>query len=87
MPANHTAIVDTEGGVRDDQLLVDAHHFPKPLTFRTGTCGGVEGKHLVVGLLKGHAIGLEAYGEIIADEGGHKDQSAPAVTFVEGSLC
>ena len=39
MPTDHTAIIDGERGVGDDEMLVDAHHLAKALTFRTGTHG------------------------------------------------
>ena len=42
MPANHTTVVNGEGGIGNDQMFVNAHDFSKALAFRTGAHRRIE---------------------------------------------
>ena len=66
VPAHHTALVNTERGIRYHKMLVDAHHLAKALALRACSSRRIEREHIVVGLFKLYAITLEACGEVIA---------------------
>ena len=85
VPADDTAVIDGEGGVGDDQLLVDADDTPEALTLWTGSCGGVKGEHLVVGLLERHPVGFETHREVVEDRW-REEQAEFSVTLEEGGL-
>ena len=86
VPAYHTSVVDRKRGVRDHESFIDADDFTETLTLRTGPCGRVEGEHLVGGFLEGHAIRLEAGGEIVGDIRGLEHQAALAMTLEESGF-
>ena len=64
-PADHGSIIDREGAVGHHQMLVNADNPSKALAGGAGSQGGVEGEHLVVGFLKGDAVGLELRAEAV----------------------
>ena len=61
-PTHDSTVVDAECFVGDYQVLVDADDPSESFTFRTGSCGSVEGKEIFCGVLKLHAVGFEACG-------------------------
>ena len=87
VPTNNTAVVDGEGRVWDDKFLVDADDAPETLTLRTGTCRGVEGKHLVAGFFEHDTIGFKTCREVVADVGGREHQTEFTVTLEKSRLC
>ena len=67
MPTLHTAVVNTERGVWDDQFLVDADNFSEALANWAGSQWGVEGKQIVAWFFENNAVGFEAGREIVTD--------------------
>ena len=86
VPANHTAVVNRQCGVGDDQVFVDADNLAEALTFRTSSYGRIEREEIVRRFLKRHAVSFETHGEIIDDARRMHHQSQFAVAFVEGRL-
>ena len=86
MPALHAAVIDGEGGVGDDQLLVDADDASEPFARGTGPEGGIEREHIVVRLFKTDAVGLKSGREVVGDPGGENHQLHIAVALIEGGF-
>ncbi len=87
VPTNNTAVIDGESRVWDDKFLVDADDTPETLTLRTGTCRGVEGKHLVAGFFEHDTIGFKTCREVVADVGGREHQTEFTMTLEKSRLC
>ena len=86
VPAYHTTVVNRQGGVRNDQFLVDADDTSETLTLRTGPGGGVEREELVAGLLERDAVGLILRREVVADVRWREQKPHLSMTFVECCL-
>ena len=67
-------------------MFVYADYLAEALTLGTGTDWRVEGKQLVGGLFKSHAVGLKTHGEVIADVRWQEHETAFAMSLVEGCL-
>ena len=87
VPALHAAFIDGEGGIGNHQFLVDADDAAETLAGGTGPKRGVEGKHIIAGLLKLDAVSFETGGEIVGNVAGKEHQAAFAVALIESRLC
>ena len=85
-PAHHGTLIHTQGGVGYDQMFVYAYDFAKSFAIGAGTCGRVEGEHIVTGLLKGDTVGLKPGAECMCLVLWHKAQHHLSSSFVEGCL-
>ena len=86
VPALHAPFIDRECAVGNHQFLVDANHAAKAFARGTGAKRGIEREHVVVGLLKLDAVGLEACGKVVADIAREEHQSALSVALIESGL-
>ena len=82
VPALHTTVIHAQGSVRNDQSFINADNATEALTGRTGTQGGVEGEHVLVGLLKGDAVSLVTGRKIVTDITWQEHQTTRAIAFI-----
>ena len=80
-PAHHSSIIDREGGVGDDEVLIDAHDFTKTFTAWASSHGRVEREKIVGGFFKGDAVGFKSGGEMFQILLGIEAQKAFSVAF------
>ena len=85
-PAHHSSIIDREGGVGDDEMLIDAHDFAKTFTAWASSHGGVEREKIVGGFFKGDAVGFESGGEMFQILLGIEAQEAFSIAFKESGF-
>ena len=87
MPACHTPVIDAEGGVGDDEILVDADDAAVALACGTDAHGRVEREEVVGRFLEGHSVSLHERRERNVLVGfADKEEVALAVALIESRL-
>ena len=87
MPACHTTVIDAEGGVGDDEILVDANDAAVALACGTDAHGRVEREEVVGRFFEGHSVSLHERRERNVLVGfADKEEVALAVALIESRL-
>ena len=86
MPAHHAAVIDGQGRVGNNKVLIDTNNLAEALTLRTGTYGRIEGEKVVGRFLESNAVSLETHREVVADIRWQEHQATLAMPLVESRL-